>query len=61
MTTLNEGDALYLGGEAVDEVYLGTEKVWPSFAVSDDFNRPDDPSGLGPNYRTIDSFNAKPL
>ena len=34
MPILNEADALYLGDEAVDAVYLGTEKLWPSLGWS---------------------------
>jgi len=31
MALLNEADAIYLGGAAVDAVYAGAEKVWPPF------------------------------
>ena len=30
MTVLNEADAVYLGGQAVDAVYAGANKVWPA-------------------------------
>ena len=31
MTVINNADAVYLGGTAVDRVYLGSERVWPAF------------------------------
>jgi len=30
VTVLNEADAVYLGGQAVDAVYAGANKVWPA-------------------------------
>jgi hypothetical protein len=32
MTVINNADAVYLGGTAVDRVYLGSERVWPAFS-----------------------------
>jgi hypothetical protein len=33
MTVLNTADQLYVGGQAVDRVYVGTVKVWPPVAA----------------------------
>lgn len=41
--TLNDADAVYVGGDAVDRVYAGTELVWeagPSYTWHDDFIGP---------------------
>jgi hypothetical protein len=37
MTVINNADAVYLGGTAVDRVYLGSERVWPAFLPVDLF------------------------
>lgn len=34
MTLLNAADAIYLGDQAVDRVYLGTEQAWPANAFN---------------------------
>ena len=31
MPLLNEADTLYVGDTEVDAVYLGTDKIWPSW------------------------------
>lgn len=50
MTTINQADKLYLGSAAVDAIYLAGQKVWPTgpSQLVDNFNRADDPTGLGP-------------
>jgi len=37
MTVINNADAVYLGGTAVDRVYLGSERVWSAFRPVDLF------------------------
>ena len=37
MTVINNADAVYLGGTAVDRVYVGSERVWPAFLPVDLF------------------------
>ena len=32
MTVINNADAVYLGGTAVDRVYVGSERLWPAFS-----------------------------